>query len=147
MIAACSSLWVRLLHRQGYWCILQDVYFIITRKGIWWNCTIYQWLFKIIYCLTENIINVQAYVCLESMKIYNKTSPVQGKNQCSENKEKTRTIRKLIGLHSSLKTNSKWRKSQIHFSRPRGKAFLCWDLFENTNFVLLLKYFWSLKFF
>lgn len=59
----------------------------------------------------------------------------QEKNQCSEKKEKTETINKVIGLYLSLKTNSKQRNGQIYiFLRPRGKKFLCWDLFENANF-------------
>ena len=47
-----------------------------------------------------------------------KTSPVRGKkkNQCPENKDKTRIImNKLISPCLSLKINSKWKKSQIYF--------------------------------
>lgn len=50
-----------------------------------------------VYCLTENIINVETYAYLWSMKIYNRISPVREKrNQCTEKKVKTKTINKLI---------------------------------------------------
>ena len=57
------------------------------------------------------MINGEAYVCLWIIKIC-KNFTSQGK----ENKEKTRIImNKLISPRLSLKTNSKWKNSQIYF--------------------------------
>ena len=64
------------------------------------------------------MINAEAYVyvCLWVIKICKKLHQSGGKNQCPENKEKTRIImNKLISPCLSLKTNSKWKNSQIYF--------------------------------
>lgn len=130
---------------QNYQHILQSMYFtVVMRRGIWWSCDTYLWLFTVIYCLTGKRINAQPYVCLRGMKIHNKPLSIRKKISAQRRRRKQRPLIRSSVYIWALKQTPNRGISKYIFLRPRGK-YLCWDLFENISFELLLKIFFIFK--